>query len=97
MLTGASTPRPRRRRPGSLGQLRELFDTISVVRADGAYVGALVDRAKSVRALTIQIVERSDDITGFVRAQSISGVVTDDAPRISLRRPGGVRAAIDQS
>ncbi|MGW5112964.1 hypothetical protein [Nocardia sp. NPDC004123] len=64
-VTGASTQHRDGARP-ALRQLRELFDTISLIWADSAYIGALVDWAKSVLALTIQIVKRSDDITGFV-------------------------------
>lgn len=48
-----------------LGAVRERFSTISLVWADGGYAGRLVDWAKSVLALTVQIVKRTDDIAGF--------------------------------
>lgn len=48
-----------------LGAVRERFSTISLVWADGGYAGRLVDWAKSVLALTVQVVKRSDDTTGF--------------------------------
>ncbi|MGH3700917.1 MAG: transposase [Pseudonocardiaceae bacterium] len=44
---------------------RERFSTISLVRADGGYSGHLV-RAHTVLALTLTIVKRSEDTTGFV-------------------------------
>lgn len=48
-----------------LGAVRERFSTISLVWADGGYAGRLVDWAKSLLALTVQIVKRTDDIAGF--------------------------------
>ncbi|KZS82098.1 hypothetical protein A4G29_25285, partial [Mycobacterium kansasii] len=48
-----------------LGAVRERFSTISLVWADGGYAGRLVEWAKSVLALTVQIVKRNDDIAGF--------------------------------
>jgi transposase len=49
-----------------LGLLRERFSTISLVWADGGYAGRLVSWAYQVLALTVTIVKRSDDTTGFV-------------------------------
>ncbi|WP_236054694.1 IS5 family transposase [Mycobacterium sp. SM1] len=48
-----------------LGVVRERFSMISLVWADGGYAGRLVDWAKSVLALTVQVVKRSDDMVGF--------------------------------
>jgi transposase len=48
-----------------LGAVRERFSTISLVWADGGYAGRLVDWAKSVLALTVQIVKRNDNTAGF--------------------------------
>lgn len=49
-----------------LALLRERFSTISLVWADGGYAGRLVSWAAQVLALTLTIVKRSDDTTGFV-------------------------------
>jgi transposase len=49
-----------------LAVLRERFSTITLVWADGGYAGRLVTWACQVLALTITIVKRSDDTTGFV-------------------------------
>jgi transposase len=49
-----------------LALLRERFSTISLVWADGGYAGRLVSWACQVLALTLTIVKRSDDTTGFV-------------------------------
>jgi transposase len=51
---------------GLLVQLRAAFSTIRLVWADGGYSGRLVAWAKAVLSLTITIVKRSDDTTGFV-------------------------------
>ncbi|MDQ3761388.1 MAG: IS5 family transposase [Actinomycetota bacterium] len=48
-----------------LGLLRERFSTISLVWADGGYAGRLVSWACQVLALTVTIIKRSDDTTGF--------------------------------
>lgn len=48
-----------------LTALRARFHAIDLVWADGGYAGRLVIWAKSVLALTIQIVKRSDTATGF--------------------------------
>ena len=41
------------------------FSTISLVWADGGYAGRLVIWAKKVLSLTVQVVKRTDDVTGF--------------------------------
>lgn len=48
-----------------LTALRARFATITLVFADGGYTGRLVEWAKTVLALTIQIVKRSDTTIGF--------------------------------
>jgi transposase len=48
-----------------LTALRARFATVSLVFADGGYAGRLVVWARSVLALTIQIVKRTDTATGF--------------------------------
>ncbi len=48
-----------------LAAVRTRFATVSLVFADGGYAGRLVVWTKSVLALTIQIVNRSDAATGF--------------------------------
>jgi transposase len=49
-----------------LALLRERFSTITLVWADGGYAGRLVSWAHTVLALTLTIVKRSEDTTGFV-------------------------------
>jgi len=49
-----------------LALLRERFSTITLVWADGGYAGRLLSWAHTVLALTVTIVKRSDDTTGFV-------------------------------
>ena len=46
--------------------LRTRFRDLTLVWADGGYTGALVTWAKEKLQLTLQIVKRSDDMTGFV-------------------------------
>ena len=46
--------------------LRERFSTITLVWADGGYAGRLVAWAAAVLALTVTIVKRSDNVSGFV-------------------------------
>jgi transposase len=46
--------------------LRTRFRKITLVWADGGYTGRLVTWAKEKLQLTLQIVKRSDDMTGFV-------------------------------
>jgi transposase len=48
-----------------LATLRERFSTISLVWADGGYAGRLVSWAHTVLTLTLTIVKRSDEATGF--------------------------------
>jgi transposase len=49
-----------------LALLRERYSTITLVWADGGYAGRLVSWAHTVLALTVTIVKRSEDTTGFV-------------------------------
>ena len=49
-----------------LALLRHRFSTISLVWADGGYAGRLVGWALKVLSLTVQIVKRTADMTGFV-------------------------------
>lgn len=48
-----------------LAALRARFSTIEHVWADGGYSGRLLGWAKDVLALTVQVIKRSDDTTGF--------------------------------
>lgn len=48
-----------------LALLRERYSTIALVWADGGYAGRLVSWAHTVLALTLTIVKRTDDTTGF--------------------------------
>ncbi|MFI6956575.1 IS5 family transposase [Nocardia sp. NPDC050408] len=50
----------------ALTQLRELFATIALVWADGAYSGQLISWTRQHLALTLSIVKRSDQTPGFV-------------------------------
>ena len=49
-----------------LALLRERFSTIRLVWADGGYAGRLLTWAAKVVGLTVTIVKRTDDTTGFV-------------------------------
>ncbi|WP_308377518.1 transposase [Streptomyces sp. ISL-99] len=49
-----------------LTRLRERYFSIRLVWADSGYAGRLVDWAAEKLRLTLQIVKRSDDTTGFV-------------------------------
>ena len=49
-----------------LALLRERFSTITLIWADGGYAGRLVSWARTVLALTLTIVKRSDNTSGFV-------------------------------
>ncbi|MFJ2722696.1 IS5 family transposase [Streptomyces sp. NPDC087437] len=51
---------------GLLQRLRGLYFSICLVWADGGYAGSLVDWAREKLRLTLEIVRRSDDTTGFV-------------------------------
>jgi transposase len=48
-----------------LTALRAKFATIALVWADGGYAGRLLTWAQKVLALTVTIVKRTDDLTGF--------------------------------
>lgn len=48
-----------------LAAMRAKFATVTLVWADGGYAGRLVEWAKNVLALTVQIVKRTDDLKGF--------------------------------
>jgi transposase len=48
-----------------LAALRAGFSTVSLVWADGGYSGRLVSWAKTVLGLTVSIVKRTDDGSGF--------------------------------
>ena len=48
-----------------LAALRARFSTISHIWADGGYAGRLLTWAKTVLSLTVEIVKRTDDLTGF--------------------------------
>ena len=49
-----------------LEQVRTRFHRIVLVWADGGYTGRLVDWAKEKLRLTLRIIKRSDDTSGFV-------------------------------
>ncbi|WP_181387479.1 IS5 family transposase [Streptomyces sp. Act143] len=49
-----------------LQRLRQQYFSIRLVWADGGYAGRLVDWAREKAQLTLQIVKRTDDTTGFV-------------------------------
>ncbi len=49
-----------------LAALRARFSTVSHVWADGGYTGRLVTWAKQVLTLTVEVVKRTDTMTGFV-------------------------------
>lgn len=49
-----------------LALLRERFSTITLVWADGGYAGRLIRWAKCALHLTVTVIKRSDDSTGFV-------------------------------
>ncbi|MCI3276983.1 IS5 family transposase [Streptomyces cylindrosporus] len=51
---------------GLLQRLRRLHGDITLVWADGGYTGLLVDWCRQKLALTLEIVKRTDDMTGFV-------------------------------
>lgn len=51
---------------GLLQRLRRLHRDITLVWADGGYTGSLVDWCRDKLALTLEIVKRTDDMTGFV-------------------------------
>ncbi|MHC3474456.1 transposase [Streptomyces sp. 7R007] len=49
-----------------LERLRRQYFSVGLVRADGGYAGSLVGWAREKLPLTLQIVKRPDDVTGFV-------------------------------
>lgn len=49
-----------------LARLREKFSTLALVWADGGYAGRLVTWARQVLGLSVSVVKRSDDVSGFV-------------------------------
>lgn len=49
-----------------LALLRERFSTISLVWADGGYAGRLITWATTALRLTVTIIKRNDDTTGFI-------------------------------
>jgi transposase len=51
---------------GLLARVREKFSTVVLVWADGGYAGRLVAWARQVLAMTVTVVRRSDDVSGFV-------------------------------
>ena len=51
---------------GLLTRLRRLHRDITLVWADGGYTGSLIDWCRQKLALTLEIVKRTDDMTGFV-------------------------------
>lgn len=65
LVTAASVQDRDGARP-ALAFLRELYERIILVWADGGYAGKLVAWAKERLQLTLEIVKRSDDVKGFV-------------------------------
>ncbi|WP_231632914.1 transposase [Streptomyces clavuligerus] len=51
---------------GLLTRLRRLHRDITLVWADGGYTGSLVGWCRDKLAMTLEIVKRTDDMTGFV-------------------------------
>ncbi|MGD6741873.1 IS5 family transposase [Streptomyces sp. BH106] len=51
---------------GLLARLRSLHREITLVWADGGYTGGLIGWCRDRLALTLEIVKRADDMTGFV-------------------------------
>ncbi|MGW3939867.1 IS5 family transposase [Streptomyces phaeochromogenes] len=65
LVTAAST-QDRHAAVPLLARLRERYFSVRLVWADGAYAGSLVDFAREKLQLTLDIVRRTDDTTGFV-------------------------------
>lgn len=65
LVTAASVQDRDGARP-ALAFLREVYERITLVWADGGYAGKLVAWAKKKLQLMLEIVKRSDDVTGFV-------------------------------
>ena len=66
VLVTAADVTDRRAARMMLLRLRTQFRKVSLMWADGGYSGQLVDWAREELQLTLQIVKRSDDMTGFV-------------------------------
>ncbi|MFC7267294.1 IS5 family transposase [Streptomyces lutosisoli] len=66
VLVTAADVTDRRAARMMLPRLRTQFRKVSLMWADGGYTGQLVDWAREKLQLTLQIVKRSDDMTGFV-------------------------------
>jgi transposase len=49
-----------------LERLRDWYERITLIWADGGYAGKLVTWAKEMLQLTLEIVKRSDDVSGFI-------------------------------
>jgi transposase len=49
-----------------LDRLANSYERVRLVWADGGYAGKLLDWARDTLRITVQIVKRSDDMTGFV-------------------------------
>jgi transposase len=66
-----------------LTALRAKFATIALVWADGGYAGRLLTWAQKVLALTVTIVKRTDDLTGFrvIPRRWVVERVRHEAPR----------------
>jgi transposase len=65
LVTAASVQDRDGARP-ALKYLREVFEKVTLVWADGGYAGELVAWARRKLRLTLQIVKRRDDVRGFV-------------------------------
>ncbi|MHA5052110.1 IS5 family transposase [Streptomyces sp. SD15] len=66
VLVSAASVQDRDAGVALLTRLREQYFSIRLVWADGGYAGRLVDFARSELRLTLDIVRRCDDTTGFV-------------------------------
>ncbi|MCE7082941.1 IS5 family transposase [Streptomyces sp. ST2-7A] len=64
LVTSAATTEREAAR-GMLPTLREAFRKLRLVWADGGYTGHLVDWAAQKLGLTLEVVKRSDDTSGF--------------------------------
>ncbi|MEU6999672.1 transposase [Nonomuraea sp. NPDC046570] len=49
-----------------LERLRDWHEGVTLIWADGGYAGKLVTWAKEKLQFTLEIVKRSDDVSGFV-------------------------------
>jgi putative transposase len=48
-----------------VAKLCGLFSRLSLIWADGGYAGKLIDWVREIGTWTLEIVKRSDDVTGF--------------------------------